>query len=120
MQRADSTIVAPVAFTSLLCALIVSFLLARVFGSKNGFPDAPSETFVRSELLARLLEIFRHGPADRGVSLRFGCLLLMLLVLLRVLIRKTRVLFFTKGLLFHELWLEGCVHWMRLSVIVSR
>lgn len=118
MQRADSTTVAPVTFISSLCALIVSFLLAGVFGSKNGFPNAPSETFVRSELLARLLEILRHGSADRGVSLRFGCLLLMLLVLLRVLIRKTRVLFFTKSLLFHELWLKGSIHWMAPSVNV--
>jgi hypothetical protein len=101
-----------------LAATVLSFLFVRVLAPKDGFTNPPSEASLLCDLLSGLFEIVHDSPADRGVSLRFCGLLLVLRELLGMLPHKFRIELFAVGLLFHELRLKGAVHCIMPSVRV--
>jgi hypothetical protein len=87
----------------LTAATSLSFLFVGVLASKNGFPNTPSEATALCDLLSRLFEIIHDRPTNRGVSLRFCGLLLILRELLGVVAYECRIKLFTSGLFFYEL-----------------
>ena len=94
----------------MLSATDLSFLLVGVLATKNGLPDAPSETSLLCDLLSRLFEIVHDRPADCSVSLCFCGLLLVRRELRGVLLCKRWIELFAVSLFFHELRLESTVH----------
>lgn len=101
-----------------MTARSLSLLFVIVLASKNGFPDTPSEAASLCNLLSRLFEIIHDGPANRGVSLRFCGLLLVLRELLGVVACECGIKLFAMGFFFYKFWSEGGVHWNALLVIV--
>lgn len=96
--------------------MVRSLLLILLRGTEDGLSDTPRESTLLFHLLPSFLEVLGHCPADRGVSLRFGSLLVVLQMLLWMLFDKLGIGVLAFGLFLYKLWLEGAVHCVVLLV----
>lgn len=96
--------------------MVRSLLLILLRGTEDGLPDTPRKSALLCHLLASFLEVLGHRSTDRGVSLRFGSLLVVLQVFLWMLLDKLGIGVFAFGLFLYKLWLEGAVHCVVLLV----